>query len=297
MVQKMFMYLAVLGAPLLAAAFRLQGVDQLNSGFPAGGSKMTSIHPYFEVLNMKRASRLMRKFVAKTRKEKGPIYYGWSYDKSSKTLFCREAYVNGQAVLDHMESVSDLILKMTGGVDPPTKLQKLEFHGPASELKLLEGTAKDLNAKLFTLDSGISFMEEENKKSATSKIDLVSIHPYFTVNDEVASVPLKTQFVEQTATETHTCVYYGWTKSGSELFCREAYVDGDAVLAHLGNVGNLLNQMTNGTASLTAIEFHGPLKELHKLKGKVPENSKFFVTSRRGFQRFVRATEFRKAAT
>jgi hypothetical protein len=295
MVQKIFMYLAVVGAPLLAAAFRLQGVDQLNSGYPAGGSKMTSIHPYFKVLNGYKTLRLMARFVRKTSKETGVIYYGWSYDIPSKTLFCREAYVDGQAVLDHLDSVNNLLLIMTGGVHPPAKLERLEFHGPASELKLLEGTAKTLNAKLFTMESGISFMEEENMKSATTKHDFVSIHPYLTVNDEAASEPLKKQFLEQTATETQTCIYNGWTKSGNELFCREAYVDGDAVLAHLGNVGQLLHQMTNGTANLTALEFHGPAKELAKLKGKVPPSAKFFVTLR-GFQRFVRATKFRKVA-
>ena len=33
------------------------------------------------------------------------------------------------------------------------------------------------------------------------------------------------EFVERTKAE-YGCVYYGWTKQGDKLFCREAYVDG-----------------------------------------------------------------------
>ncbi len=52
---------------------------------------------------------------------------------------------------------------------------------------------------------------------------------------------LLSPFVEKTAAESKN-LYYGFTLSGDELFCREAYVDAKEVLADLKNVGALLER-------------------------------------------------------
>ena len=76
------------------------------------------------------------------------------------------------------------------------------------------------------------------------------------------------EFVEATNKETGA-VYYGWTRQGDTLFCREAYTDAAGALAHLDNVGSLVGKMLEAAASLDKIELHGPEAELEKCKEKM----------------------------
>ena len=69
---------------------------------------------------------------------------------------------------------------------------------------------------------------------------------------------------EKTAGEEKN-LYYEFTVNGDELFCREGYVGGEGVLAHLENVGVLLGELMK-ISDLTRLEVHGPAAELEKLK-------------------------------
>ena len=95
----------------------------------------------------------------------------------------------------------------------------------------------------------------------------VSIHPYFKVHagqmDPVKA--LLREFIGRTATEPGV-LFYDFTISGDVVFCREAYADADALLAHLANVGAQVERMLT-LAALDRIEVHGPAAELEKLKG------------------------------
>ena len=53
------------------------------------------------------------------------------------------------------------------------------------------------------------------------------------------------------------CLYYGFSFHENEAHCREGYADAESVLAHLDNVGALLEEML-GFAKLTRLEIHGP---------------------------------------
>lgn len=94
---------------------------------------------------------------------------------------------------------------------------------------------------------------------------IVSLHPYFKVHpghlDEAKA--LLRRFVERTAPEAG-CLGYEFTISGDMIFCRESYVDGDATLAHLQNVSDLLGEMMK-FAEVARVEVHGPSAELQKL--------------------------------
>ena len=95
----------------------------------------------------------------------------------------------------------------------------------------------------------------------------VSLHPYFQiypgkVEEFTANFP---KFVEKTSSEKG-CLYYDFTLNGDEAFCREGYVDGDAALAHLANVDELLKQALS-ISTLTRLEIHGPEAELAKMRG------------------------------
>jgi quinol monooxygenase YgiN len=94
----------------------------------------------------------------------------------------------------------------------------------------------------------------------------VSLHPYFKVHPGKlvafkASLPA---FVEKTKTEPKN-LFYGFTINGDEVFCREAYTDADGILAHLENVGEMLNEALK-MADLIRLELHGPAAELDKLR-------------------------------
>lgn len=96
--------------------------------------------------------------------------------------------------------------------------------------------------------------------------DFVSLHPYFKVHPgKVETVKrFLPQLVEKTATEKD-CLFYGFSSNGEEMFCREAYENAEALLAHVENIGALLAEMLK-SADLTRIEIHGPAAELEKLK-------------------------------
>ena len=93
----------------------------------------------------------------------------------------------------------------------------------------------------------------------------VSLHPYFKVRAGQLAVAkaLLPRFVEQTRSEPG-CLHYGFTIDGDTVFCREAYRDAEAALAHLQNVGALLAEMLQH-AELVRLELHGPAAELEKL--------------------------------
>lgn len=97
--------------------------------------------------------------------------------------------------------------------------------------------------------------------------NFVSLHPYFKVHPEKlatfkAALPA---FVDKTVSEEKN-LFYGFTISGDEVFCREGYTDADGVLAHLDNVGALLAEALK-IADLIRVELHGPAQELDKLRG------------------------------
>lgn len=94
----------------------------------------------------------------------------------------------------------------------------------------------------------------------------VSLHPYFHVQPGKleAVKKLLPEFVARTSTEKGV-LFYEFTLNGDEVFCREAYVNAEAALDHLTNVGALLEQMLT-VATLTRLEIHGPAAELDKLR-------------------------------
>ena len=61
------------------------------------------------------------------------------------------------------------------------------------------------------------------------------------------------------------CLYYGFSFNGDDVHCREAYEDAEGLLAHLANVGALLNEVSK-IAQVTRLEVHGIAEELAKLR-------------------------------
>ncbi len=102
--------------------------------------------------------------------------------------------------------------------------------------------------------------------------------PYFEVEESqlAAFKALGPKFVEKTRTEAG-CVHYAFSYSGHTAHCREGYVNAEAVLAHLQNVGELLGEALK-IAKITRLEVHAPAAEIEKLKGPMESlNPQFFA--------------------
>jgi len=100
---------------------------------------------------------------------------------------------------------------------------------------------------------------------ADASYNFLTIEPTFTVLDWGLAQPILEEFVVKTRTE-RGCLYYGWTRCDDKLFCREAYADANAVLAHLENVGPCIDALLKSAAKLDRIAIHGPQGELDKVK-------------------------------
>ena len=90
------------------------------------------------------------------------------------------------------------------------------------------------------------------------------------------------EFVEATRQETG-CLYYGFCFNGGQALCREGYVDGDAFLAHLDNVGELFARAQK-LADVTRMELHGPAAEIDKLREPLAELDIVYYTLETGFR-------------
>jgi quinol monooxygenase YgiN len=112
-----------------------------------------------------------------------------------------------------------------------------------------------------------------------------TIVPYFKVKPENTDAfkALCVEFVNKTQGE-HECLYYGFTFDEATAHCREGYANADALLAHLENVGALLQEALK-IAELIRLEVHGPAEELDKLRGPMAALKPQFFTLEYGFRR------------
>jgi len=109
--------------------------------------------------------------------------------------------------------------------------------------------------------------------------------PYFKVADGqlAAFKALGEQFIAKTRTEPG-CVHYAFSFSGQEVHCREGYDDAAALLAHLENVGALLQQALK-IAEITRLEVHAPAAQIAKLREPMAGLKPQFFELGNGFRR------------
>ena len=109
--------------------------------------------------------------------------------------------------------------------------------------------------------------------------------PYFKVQEGRLGEfrALCEQFVAKTRTEPG-CVHYAFSFDGDAVHCREGYDDAAAVLAHLDNVGALLQEALK-IAQITRLEVHAPPTELDKLRAPLAGLKPQFFSIEHGFRR------------
>ena len=112
-----------------------------------------------------------------------------------------------------------------------------------------------------------------------------TIVPYFKVHEGQMEAfrSLCERFVEKTDSEPQ-CFYYGFSFDGDQVHCREGYQGAEGVLAHLENVGSLLEEALT-IADLTRLEIHGPEQELARLREPLADLGPQFFTLEYGFRR------------
>ncbi len=113
----------------------------------------------------------------------------------------------------------------------------------------------------------------------------VTILPYFQVSD--GRIEEFRQLCEQMVAKASgeaKCLYYGFSLDGNEVFCREGYEDADGLLAHLQNVGALIQEALK-ISKIIRLEVHGNAEELAKLKGPLTQLNPRYFTLEYGFRR------------
>ena len=94
----------------------------------------------------------------------------------------------------------------------------------------------------------------------------VSIVPYFRVHqnkmDEFKD--LCKEFTDTTKNEENV-LYYGFVINGNIVHCREGYIGAEGALAHLDNVGHLVEKALQ-ISELIKFEVHGQKEDLDKLR-------------------------------
>ena len=112
-----------------------------------------------------------------------------------------------------------------------------------------------------------------------------SIVPYFKIANGKLELfkELCEKLVEKSQTEPK-CLYYGYCFNGEDAHCREGYQDAEGALAHLDNIGSLLEQALQ-ISELTRLEIHGPREELMKLREPLAHLKPQFFTLEYGFRR------------
>ena len=112
-----------------------------------------------------------------------------------------------------------------------------------------------------------------------------TIVPYFKVHEGKLEAfrGLCERFVEATTSEPK-CLYYGFSFDGNEVHCREGYEDADGLLAHVENVGPLIQEALT-ISEMTRLEIHGPEEELASLRGPLAEHNAQFFVLEYGFRR------------
>lgn len=108
--------------------------------------------------------------------------------------------------------------------------------------------------------------------------------PYFKIQDGKLDEfrTLCEEFIEKTKTEKE-CLYYGFSFNGNEVHCREGYKSAEGLLAHLDNVGELLEKALQ-ISEITRLEIHGVESELSILREPLSNLNPEFFTLKYGFR-------------
>ena len=77
------------------------------------------------------------------------LFYEFTW--SGEVIFCREAYVGADGLLEHIENVTPVLEEFL----PLVEVVRCEVHGPAAELEKLKGPLAALNPTYYAYVTGV----------------------------------------------------------------------------------------------------------------------------------------------
>jgi hypothetical protein len=115
-------------------------------------AKIVSIHPYFKVKsgNLARAKAMLPEFLARTSNESANLFYDFTIN--GDVIFCREAYVGAEGLLQHLKNVEPVLKEFLKLAD----VVRVEVHGAAEELAKLKGPMAALKPEWFQFECGVT---------------------------------------------------------------------------------------------------------------------------------------------
>jgi len=144
-------------------------------------------------------------------------------------------------------------------------IARIEAHGPEVELDKLRLPLKDFTVTYWQyLDGAFVVPSKYAASNIVQPDDTVSMMVYWKMRDSQKFLKGCSDFAELTKKEDGV-KYYGFTRAGDEVVCKEGYDSADGFLAHLQNVNGPL-QAALQVADIMKIEAHGPQSELEKLR-------------------------------
>jgi quinol monooxygenase YgiN len=241
-----------------------------------------TVQPMYTVSDWARAKPIMADFLDRARTERGTMYSGWTV--SGDKLFCREAYHDADAVIAHAANVAPAIDRLLDGA---ATLDSFEVHGPAADLAKCADAMSAYNPERFEIVSGCTTIVRPYAGMMRGQAHF-SMQLMFTVTEWEAARPLLDECVARTKA-TDGSIFYGWTRSGDRLFCRNAFTNAATLLAHLASVDEIMTSLLDGPATLESVSVHGPRTRLDECRAATTEYhgrpTAFFAIDS-GFQKY-----------
>ena len=93
---------------------------------------------------------MLAQFVAAASRESGNLYYDFTLNGDQ--IFCREAYIGADGLLDHLQNVGAILAEFLKLVD----VIRVEVHGSAENLEKLKGPLAGLKPEWFIFECGVN---------------------------------------------------------------------------------------------------------------------------------------------
>lgn len=219
-------------------------------------STHTMIYPRFTILDKEAIKVHLDGMVEATKAETGCLYYGWTI--CGDKLQCRESYVDGKACATHLSNAGPLVGKMLEA--GAAKLDSIGIMASEEDISACKEAGDGLGCGYWKNWDSFTNIKLADSETSDTK-NFLTLQPTFTLVDRAKAESFMRQMVDATKTkESDGCLYYGFNIMGDTAFCREAYIDGAAVLRHLENAGPLVGEMlSSGAAKLESLELHAQL--------------------------------------
>ena len=117
----------------------------------------------------------------------------------------------------------------------------------------------------YEIDDGISFITKEAGGVSLGQ-RLCTVQQTYKVADWERAKPLMDECTEKVK-DNSGVIYFGWTRDGDSLFCREAYASAKSVLKRIDNLKESTDALVaDGIATLERTQIHGPMAQTQLIK-------------------------------